>query len=295
MATAAIVDDVKVDQRLAGALLESRTEFQLVYARNGRDALAKMERGVPDVVITDLQMPEMDGLELVEAIRRDYPTVPVILMTAHGSEDVAAQALRQGAAGYVPKRHLAQDLVPTVKRLLALAGKELQEQSVLACLQQTESRFVLSNDPAQIQPLVSYLRKEAARVDFLDATEITRIAVALDEAITNAMLHGNLEATSDLADADITTRHSLWEKRRVMQPYSERKVELTAIHSRSEATYVVRDEGKGFNTSTLPDPRDPANLEKTSGRGLVLIRTFMDDVHHTQVGNEITMIKRAGS
>ena len=295
MTTAAIVDDVKVDQRLAGALLESRTEFQLVYARNGRDALAKMERGVPDVVITDLQMPEMDGLELVEAIRRDYPTVPVILMTAHGSEDVAAQALRQGAAGYVPKRHLAQDLVPTVKRLLALAGKELQEQSVLACLQQTESRFVLSNDPVQIQPLVSYLRKEAAQVDFLDATEITRIAVALDEAITNAMLHGNLEATSDLADADITTRHSLWEKRRVMQPYSERKVELTATHSRSEAIYVVRDEGKGFNTSTLPDPRDPANLEKTSGRGLVLIHTFMDDVHHNQVGNEITMIKRAGS
>ena len=295
MTTAAIVDDVKVDQRLAGALLESRTEFQLVYARNGRDALAKMERGVPDVVITDLQMPEMDGLELVEAIRRDYPTVPVILMTAHGSEDVAAQALRQGAAGYVPKRHLAQDLVPTVKRLLALAGKELQEQSALASLQQTESRFVLSNDPAQIQPLVSYLRKEAARVDFLDATEITRIAVALDEAITNAILHGNLEATSDLADADITTRNSLWEKRRAMQLYSERKVEITATHSRSEATYVVRDEGKGFNTSTLPDPRDPANLEKTSGRGLVLIRTFMDDVHHTQVGNEITMIKRAGS
>ena len=44
--------------------------------------------------------------------------------------------------------------------------------------------------------------------------------------------------------------------------------------------------------TTLPDPTDPANIEKVSGRGLLLIRTFMDEVHHNKTGNEITMIKR---
>jgi anti-sigma regulatory factor (Ser/Thr protein kinase) len=62
--------------------------------------------------------------------------------------------------------------------------------------------------------------------------------------------------------------------------------------SRDEALYVVRDEGPGFDPSILPDPTDPANLEKVSGRGLLLIRTFMDEIHHDDHGREITMVKR---
>jgi CheY-like chemotaxis protein len=50
---------------------------------------------LPDAVLTDLDMPEMNGLQLVEAIRRDYPAVPVILMTALGSEEIAVEALQR--------------------------------------------------------------------------------------------------------------------------------------------------------------------------------------------------------
>ena len=59
-----------------------------------------------------------------------------------------------------------------------------------------------------------------------------------------------------------------------------------------EVTYVVRDEGPGFNPAELPDPTDPANAERPSGRGLLLIRTFLDSVSHNPAGNEITMVKR---
>ena len=55
---------------------------------------------------------------------------------------------------------------------------------------------------------------------------------------------------------------------------------------------MVRDEGLGFDPSLLPDPTDPANLGKVSGRGLLLIQTFMDHVEHNATGNEITMVKR---
>ena len=58
--------------------------------------------------------------------------------------------------------------------------------------------------------------------------------------------------------------------------------------------YVVTDCGSGFDPATLPDPLAPANLARSFGRGLLLIRTFMDEVHHNDVGNEITMVKRRG-
>ena len=67
-----------------------------------------------------------------------------------------------------------------------------------------------------------------------------------------------------------------------------------ATLTRDEATFLVRDEGLGFDPSTLPDPTDPANLGKVSGRGLLLIQTFMDHVEHNATGNQITMVKRRG-
>ena len=55
---------------------------------------------------------------------------------------------------------------------------------------------------------------------------------------------------------------------------------------------MIRDEGQGFDLASLPDPTLPQNLERRTGRGLFLIRTFMDEVRHNDVGNEITMVKR---
>src|SRR5439155_21916260 len=76
------------------------------------------------------------------------------------------------------------------------------------------------------------------------------------------------------------------------KPCRARPVHIVASVSPAKASYLIRDEGKGFDPSILPDPTDPANLEKPSGRGLLLIRTFMDEVNHNAVGNEITMTKR---
>ncbi len=60
-------------------------------------------------------MPDMEGLELIRKVRAEHPQISVILVTAYGSEEVAMQALRAGAANYIPKKHLARDLVPTLR------------------------------------------------------------------------------------------------------------------------------------------------------------------------------------
>ena len=61
---------------------------------------------------------------------------------------------------------------------------------------------------------------------------------------------------------------------------------------RTQATFVIRDDGPGFDLNSLPDPTDPENLLKPSGRGLLLIRTFMDEVSHNSTGNQITLVRR---
>ncbi len=293
MQTVLVVDDVTLDRHLVGALIEEHVGWSAVFAEDGRDALALIKLQVPDVVLTDLQMPEMNGLQLVEAIRRDYSYLPVILMTAHGSEEIAVAALKAGAASYVPKRDLARDLVPTTQKVLDMARTTRNQQQVLDCLIETEFRFLLSNDPHRVQPLINHLQDHLMMMNLVDKAGLIRVGTALHEGLINAMEHGNLELSSELRESENPSDYrKLVDERRFKQPYSDRHVLVVARFSRQEANFVIRDDGRGFDPSKLADPRDPANLQKCSGRGLFLIRTFMDEVRFNESGNEITMIKR---
>ena len=286
-----VVDDDHSQVEEFGVLLRN-AGCDVTLAGNGRVAMDLLRRDLPDIVLTDLEMPVMDGLELVQAIRRDYPALPVILMTAMGSEDVAARALHQGAASYVRKRNLAQEVVRTVGSVLAVVRALPQQERVLDCLTNGQLDFVLDNDPAQVPPLLGYLEQVASLLHPRDQTERIRVGIALNEAVLNAIQHGNLELSSDLRQEDEENFRELGEERRQKPPYRDRRVHVRATLSRAEAVYVVEDEGPGFDPATVPVPSDPTNLERIGGRGLMLIRIFVDEVEHNEKGNRITLRKR---
>lgn len=292
--TVLVVDDSPVDRHLAGAIVNKVPGWQAVFAGNGREALDAVARQVPDVVLTDLLMPEMDGLELVQAIRSRYPNVPVILMTAHGSEDVAIQALQKGAASYVPKKSLARNLEDTLEQVFSISQSARGQQRILESLVHLETHFVLDNDTALVAPLVGHIEQTLERMQSVETSGLILLGVALHEALTNAILHGNLELDSAMRESAEKEYYRLATDRRSQPPYCDRRVFVKVILTRHEATFVIRDQGNGFDPATLPDPTDPANLGKVSGRGLLLIQTFMDHVEHNEVGNQITMVKRCG-
>lgn len=297
MTSVLVVDDAAVDRRLAGGILEKHGDITVHYASNGLEAVGHIEQQVPDVVVTDLQMPEMNGLELVEHVRRRYPLLPVILMTAHGSEDIAVQALQRGAASYVTKANLARDLLDTVENVLAVTRADRRHERLMGCVVRNESTFVLDNDASLIPPLVDYLQEYVTRMGLCDETGRIRVGIALEEALLNALYHGNLEISTDqLREASSTLVEQdgpgLVDARRQEAPYKDRKIHVRAVIAPDKAEYTIRDEGPGFDPAVIPDPSDPASLERESGRGLVLMRTFMDDVRFNDSGNEVTMIKR---
>ena len=80
-------------------------------------------------------------------------------------------------------------------------------------------------------------------------------------------------------------------RRRAESPYAERTVLVRAEQDAASLVCIVEDEGDGFDPSGLPDPDDPRGLEESSGRGLILIRSFMDEVSFNDKGNQIRMVK----
>lgn len=286
-----IVDDSQVDRLLAGSKLE-QLGFEVRYAHNGREALESIGIQLPDVVLTDLIMPEMDGLELVKQIKAKRISVPVVLMTAHGNEETAVNALRIGAANYVPKKNLVRDLEQTIDNVISVVMTKRAELQLLECLSYIEQRFVLANDITSIRPLIQHIQSQLRQMQIFDDNDIVRISTALQEAVVNAIEHGNLELRSDLRDSPDGIYSRLAKERMQLEPYKSRHVQVTIKLMRDQAEWLIRDEGPGYDPSSLPDPRDPENLQKVSGRGLLLIRTFMDEVNFNGTANEIRMLKR---
>jgi CheY-like chemotaxis protein/anti-sigma regulatory factor (Ser/Thr protein kinase) len=294
-----VVDDSSVERLRAGSAVESHFRrsaapnggVHLLYASNGLEALTILPHIRPNLVVTDLLMPDLNGLELVRRMRSSYPSIPVVLMTAQGSEEVAAEALREGAASYVPKRYVSRDLGAAVETVLRHSQPN-PGQLVYTHMKAAAYHFVLPSDLSAIFPLVDFLQGHLRRMGICDLMDEVRVGMALREALVNAVIHGNFEIPSDLRDNDAEGYQLRLSERRNQAPYKDRQVHVTTNESPKQVTYKVRDEGPGFNTSALPAPTDTENMRKATGRGLILIRTFLDDVKFNDAGNEITMVKR---
>jgi serine/threonine-protein kinase RsbW len=114
--------------------------------------------------------------------------------------------------------------------------------------------------------VLQYLLERVTKLGLIQP-ERSNLFIALDEAFVNAVKHGNQNDPTKL-------------------------VRITAELSPKEACFTVEDEGKGFSVQDIPDPRDPANLFKSSGRGVLLIYNIMDEVEYNAQGNRVKMVKR---
>ncbi len=264
MTTVLIVDDSALDRELAKRILAEDSELTIESADNGRAGLERVKAGGIDIVVTDLMMPDINGLQLVTTIRTDHPDVPVILMTGGGTEVVAMNALSQGAASYVPKRMLNEWLLSTLRDVLALQQAQQTHGKLLGCFNTVQFELELHNDASMINPLVEYLQQIVGGMQLFDATETYRLGVGLREAIQNAL-------------------------------YRDRTVQFTVRIDRHKARFALRanpDDGSVFDASAVPSVDDLDALDTTNERGFMLMRSHLDDVRFNEDGSEVVLVKR---
>ncbi len=292
-----VVDDSFVDRRIVGGLLEQRSDFQVFYAEDGTDALRQMELQRPDLVVTDINMPQKNGLELVRAMRIHFAGVPVILITAQGSEELAVQALEHGAASYVPKVALREHLIDTIDNVLAIAGAKQSYERLVGSIRRTEFELTLENDSALFDPFIELFQQIVHGIGLCDDTDRYRVGMALKEALSNAMYRGNLEIGYDQMqacdeDLDAGEELSVVRERLAIPRYASRRIHVQVRINPEQAIFVIRDEGAGFDTSQVPVKGDLGALDEQGGRGIVLMQAFMDDIAYNAKGNEVTLVKR---
>ena len=288
-----LVGDPAVLDFIEETLASNRQKFDAIRASSLEELVEQVKLHPSAIVLTDI--PGETSVRDLEKVAACSPTQssPIIVITAPENEKLAVKALRDVAASYVPTRFIESELVLTINNVANVAKAHTNRMRVMECVKLWHNEFELKNDPSMIGPLVSYLQESTQRMGLLsEPGEETRLGVALEEALLNAMHHGNLEVSSALREEDDSKFYAMVKARQTEEPYSNRRVRVRAEFCPEKVLFIIHDEGPGFDMSQIPDPTDPENVERVCGRGMLLMRTFMDEVTYNDVGNEVTLLKR---
>ena len=291
--TIAVIDDEEVI-RFALQKKLARMGYNVLSLEKAEDFLYLMKDAETriDLVITDIKLRKMDGIELLRRIKAMEKPMPVLIITGHGNVEEAITALRLGANDFIRKPFDINDVASSVRAIVrGIQEKELEENFArFADYQKTV--YSIPVDSALINTISYRLTRDLVPSGLCNYTTAENVSLALREAISNAMFHGNLEISSELREeGGIKRFNEEIELRKAEPEFEGRMVKLACEITRDYAEYVIEDEGRGFDVAGLPDPRDPENFFKNSGRGILIIRIHMDEVSWNEKGNIITMRK----
>ncbi len=260
-----VVDDEESIRKVIVAVFAGRN-YRISSVANGFAAIKIIESEKVDLVILDLKMPGMDGMELLGRIKDFSSEILVVVITGFADVDNTAKALKAGASDFLPKPFGAQDIFHSVSRLLELQQSRVENQRVLPYFD-FSMKAAIPSKSENINGVIHYITEHLKDIGLCAPAQLGNVNIALYEALVNAMLHGNGKDES-------------------------KKVWLTVDISYNEARFKIRDEGSGFVPDETGGPSDTKNLYKASGRGIYLMRHFMDSVSYNEIGNEVTMVKK---
>jgi len=153
-----VVDDEAAARSALTQLLEEEG-YEVRSAGDAYKAIGRTDAWAPDLAITDLAMPGMDGVELMERLRASYPHLPVVVMTAHGSVESAVQALQKGADDYLTKPL-------NFEHILLVARRAVERRALMREAKQLRARLAAQRVPAQLE----IVGKSRVLRDLLDLT-----------------------------------------------------------------------------------------------------------------------------
>jgi DNA-binding NtrC family response regulator len=125
-----IVDDEPDMLKLLGMIIRDKTPYETITTNNPTEALDLVKKGGYDLVITDLKMPGLDGVEMLEAVKKLDADIPVIIMTAYGTVETAEEALSKGAFDFITKPFRKEQILFTIEKALKWLRLQRENQKL---------------------------------------------------------------------------------------------------------------------------------------------------------------------
>jgi DNA-binding response OmpR family regulator len=284
-----LVDDESASRIAVGAFLRL-SGFDTREAVDGPTALDLLGREPADIVVTDVRMPGMDGLELLARIRRANPETCVVLLTGYGSEDTAVRAMRNGASNYFKKPVNFAEFGYALDTLAGLVRSRRGAQLDPALVERETRTLRLGPDVETVFPVIRDLTGRAAAFDF----DVEAVRIGLLEMLMNAIEHGCLDIGGSEKREAVRrgTLPGIRRDRALAPPWRDRRVRVDYELTPELVSYRIADGGEGFDWRPLVAGDHPEDLLAGSGRGITVARLSMDELAYNDRGNEVLISKR---
>lgn len=258
-----VIDDDESILRLLSKFLKSEGH-KVVTFTNGNSALEFFKNEKFDLVITDMYMPDLDGLDIIRNIKDIDQNTPIIVLTAAGSITNVVQSLKLGAFNYMAKPVNINEVREIIQKAFLTSATNRQQKNFYAFLQSAVSVFKIKSAVEHLEEISYYLNNMLV---FYGFSSNWQIQLAFTEAFTNAVCHGNNSSPDKFVLCEIA-------------------------FSKDEVKISIEDEGAGFKVPDLETYKLNDDIYAGSGRGIFLINSYMDSVEFNEKGNKITMTKK---
>lgn len=254
------------DRRSGFALRDRLLEdnYQVKLFRSIGRMVSWLDRNPVQTVLVDLA-DENHSPQYIARIREKFPLIPILALADGADSECLKDSIKNGANHFVLDPTDSASLVGTIEHLITFRMEYIRYAQVVPYI---KTRLE-SSLPSQLQLLggiVFYLTEEMFKHGIISLNQIN-VKVALIEALTNAMEHGNgLDR--------------------------EKKVHVQADYNHDKAVIQIVDDGKGFDFKVLQDPTHKENIYRPRGRGVFMMRQFMDEVIFHEPGNHVTLVKK---
>jgi len=246
------------------------TALEEVFSHQGHDVRTVEDRSAAlavddiydyDLVITDL---DVENLTLPSGNNGNSAVcLPKDIANFHGEH---IKAFKICASNFRRDDFSEDELQAMIATILDYKLRVVDKEEYVREIHES-IEFELPSVLSVMHIVLDYLLKRVDRLGVVK-TEESNLFVALDEAFVNAIKHGNKFDT-------------------------KKNIRIAADVSKAEARFTIEDEGEGFDVDNIPDPLDPQNLFKPSGRGVLFIYNIMDEVKYNERGNRLTMVKKS--
>jgi YesN/AraC family two-component response regulator len=290
-----VVDDEQIIRNVLKRKLEQTTSFNVFTASDGVPALEIFKNEKIDLVISDLLMTEMNGIELLRSLKRINPRVPVIIVTGYGTLDDAIEAIHLGAEDFIKKPFDINEVIETIEKTFRKMAEQADQLEVIKFITYEDIKLSIPNNFEFLNTVINYVFSHLRARWHVGDEDLHDVKVCLYEALTNAFEHGNLEIPGDEKVRLLEISQQSWRdfliERMQEQQYREKRIHVTLMIDETRMEVRIRDEGRGFDPAKRNAEVDPEQLFRSSGRGLLLIQSLMDEMSFNDEGTEISIGK----
>jgi YesN/AraC family two-component response regulator len=266
--------------------------YNFYDAADGINGIEVYKRTRPDIVLTDVKMPEMSGLELTRQLKGIETDADIVIMTGYGSEELVIEALRSGATNYIKKPISLNELFNILDGIILNRERRRKSEVIKDVVVFEKKKLVIDNEISRIWGIINQILFNIP--NGVSDAGLEGMRLGLYEIILNAIEHGNLGISYEEKSESIQNNKylDLLESRSSQPDRKQKRVFIDCTIDHMELSVEIRDQGEGFDFHEFAGTESREEILRAHGRGIFLASLYFDRIEYVEPGNTVTISKR---